>query len=468
MIRMKKASLLLVLALSSSFALAQPAAPEGAPETIHGEAFSTVVAAVAVPFLLSLDDYIPRIEKEASARLKEPVTIRKIRLIAFPLPHVVIDGITVGKSEDLKVGKVTVTPALLSFFSPTKVISSIEIDGLVLTQKAIDKIPLWSKQDGPASQPPAVRIGSVRLDDALVRLDAANFGPFDARILLDDSGAPAEASLTTRDGKLKALVKPEKSAYLITASAKGWKVPVGPPVVFDELDVEGIATLADATFSRITGKLYGGTASGKASIAWQKGMQVKGDFDLQQVELKNLVPILSPGTKVSGRLSAKPVFTAAAKDAGGLMNALRLTTPFDVQNGVVYGVDIQKAAMTLGKQGTSDGETRFDQLSGHLALEQSTYKFTQLKIVSGALGADGNLGISPRKELSGRVTAQVRALGTSAGVALNVSGTVQSPTVMPTGGTIAGAALGTVVLPGIGTGVGAKAGQMIEGLFGRK
>jgi len=427
-----------------------------------------VAAAVAVPFLLPLEDYIPRIEKAVSDRLNEPVKIRKIRLVAFPLPHAVIDGITVGKSEDLKVGKVTVTPEILSLLSATKVIRSIEIDSLLMTQKAIEMIPLWSKQEGPVSQPPAVRIKSLRLEDALVKLNAANFGPFDARVLLDEAGSPAEASMETRDGKLKALVRPEKSAYRITANAKGWKAPVGPPVVFDELNVEGVATLADATFNRITAKLYGGTASGNASIAWQKGMQVKGSFDLQQVELTNLVPILSPGTKISGRLSAKPVFSASAKQAAGLMNALRLATPFDVQSGVFHGVDIQRAAMTLGKQGTSDGETRFDQLSGHLALDQSTYRFTQLRIASGALGAEGQVGVSPKKELSGRVTAQVKALGTSAGIALNVAGTVQSPTVMPTGGTIAGAALGTVLLPGIGTGVGAKAGQMLEGLFGKK
>lgn len=61
-----------------------------------------VVAAVAVPFFIPLDDYIPRIEKEASARLKEPVKIGKIRLVAFPLPHAIVDGITIGKSEDLK------------------------------------------------------------------------------------------------------------------------------------------------------------------------------------------------------------------------------------------------------------------------------------------------------------------------------------------------------------------------------
>jgi uncharacterized protein involved in outer membrane biogenesis len=37
-----------------------------------------LIVAVAVPFFVTLDDYIPRIEKEASARLKEPVTIKSI------------------------------------------------------------------------------------------------------------------------------------------------------------------------------------------------------------------------------------------------------------------------------------------------------------------------------------------------------------------------------------------------------
>ena len=427
-----------------------------------------VAVAAAVPFFVSLDDYVPRIEKEASNRLTEPVTVGKIRLSALPLPHVTIDGIAVGKGGDLTVGKVTVTPDLMSLLSSTKVIRSIEIDGLVLTQKAIEKIPAWAKQDAASSAPPPVRIGGVRLDGTIVKLGAGTFGPFDAKVNLDDNGAPADVALTTRDGKLKALVKPDKSSYRITANAKGWKVPVGPPIVFDELDVEGVATTAEATFSRISAKLHGGKAAGKVSVGWQKGLQLKGTLDIHQVDLKTLVPLLAPGTRVGGKLDAKPVFSASAKDAGGLMNALRLSTPFDVRNGVLHGFDLQKAASTFGKQGASEGETRFDQLSGRLAIEQSAYKLTQLRIGAGAYGAEGNVGISAKKDLSGRVNAQVKALGTSTVVPLNVAGTVQSPMVLPTGGAMAGAAIGTAILPGLGTGVGAKAGQMIEGLFGKK
>lgn len=104
---------------------------------------SLLAAAVALPFFIPLDGYIPRIEKEASARLEEPVSIKSIRLNALPLPHVTIQGVTIGKADDITLGKVTVTPDLMSLLGSTKVIKGIEIDSLVLTRKGIDKIPAW-------------------------------------------------------------------------------------------------------------------------------------------------------------------------------------------------------------------------------------------------------------------------------------------------------------------------------------
>ena len=42
--------------------------------------------AAVLPFFISLNDYIPRIEKETSARLQEPVSIKSIRFAVLPLP----------------------------------------------------------------------------------------------------------------------------------------------------------------------------------------------------------------------------------------------------------------------------------------------------------------------------------------------------------------------------------------------
>src|SRR3990167_947051 len=96
--------------------------------------------AVTLPFFISLDDYIPQIEKEASTRLGQPVSIKRIRFSALPLPHVTIDGITVGTAADLSIGTVVVTPDLFSLLQSTKVIKRVDIDSPSLTRKAIDSI----------------------------------------------------------------------------------------------------------------------------------------------------------------------------------------------------------------------------------------------------------------------------------------------------------------------------------------
>jgi uncharacterized protein involved in outer membrane biogenesis len=426
-----------------------------------------VLILAVVPFFISLNDYIPQIEKAASERLKEPVKIGKLSLALLPTPHLTVDDITVGKAQDLTLGKVTATPALSSLFTTPRVIRSLEIDKLVLTQAGLDKIPQWMKPDKP-DEPAAVLIESIKLDDATLKLAKATFGPFDARLAMAGS-ALESASIVGRDGKLKALVKPEgKDKYVIDASAKEWKVPVGPAVLFDELNVKGVATLKNASFDDVRAKLYGGTVAGKATVDWEKGLQLKGNLDVRQVDIRPLLQALGRPASVSGRITARPVFSARAASVDQIPAALRLETPFEVHGGVLHGMDIGKAAtMLVTRDGAKGGETRFDRLSGHLVLERGTRRLTKLDIASGSLSANGNVTASPRDELSGRINAKVSAASVaSATVPLNVSGTVQSPVLFPTGGSVAGAAIGTAVAGPLGTAVGSKVGQWTEGLFG--
>lgn len=429
----------------------------------------------AIPFLVSLDDYIPVLERELSSRLKEPVKIGRLRAAGLPLPHATASGITIGKAGDIKVGKVSVTPDLWSLASATRVVKSIEIDGLTLTQGAIDRIPLWAKTDAKSAEAagaPAVRVQSIRLEDAVLKLDKATFGPFDARLELSVQGHPESASIATRDGKLKAHVRPGDSGYLIEASAKDWKPPVGAALHFDVLSIKGVATRKGASLADIRAKLYGGSVSGKLTAGWEKGVQLKGEAAVDQVEIAPLLQALGRPATFSGKLTARPVtFSASAAKADQIASALRLETPFEVHNGILHGVDIRKAASSLvSRDGGKGGETRFDKLSGHLALDRGTRRLSGLNAVSGSLSADGNVVVTPRDELSGRVNASVKAASVAAAtVPLNVSGTLQSPLLLPTGGTLAGAAVGTAILgPGVGTSVGSRVGQWTEGLLGGK
>lgn len=430
-----------------------------------------LIIALALPFFISLNDYIPQIEQEISTRLKEPVSIKSIRFTLLPSPYVTVDGVAVGGVDGVVLGKLLVTPDLFSLLRSVKIIRSIKIDSLTLTQKTIDKISAWAMPDADNS-PQQVRVERIQLDNVLVGFGHKNIGPFDARISLDSRGELADASISSQDNKLRVSIKPDpsgKSSYLIDASAKAWTLPAGPALVFDELSIKGVLTRSDANFGAVSARLYGGTAIGKTSVSWQNGWQLDGNLDISHMELEQVAALLSPGIRVSGRLSAQPAFAASAASADQVIGALRLKTFFNVQNGALHGIDIQKAATSLVRQGTTGGETRFEQLSGHLHLVQRSYRFTQIRIASGSLAVDGQVSILPKKELSGRVNAEVRVLGVGSGVPLNVTGTIEKPVLYPTGGTMAGAAVGTVLMgPGIGTTVGAKVGGWAEGLFGKQ
>lgn len=430
-------------------------------------AFSVLLAVLAVlPLFIPLDSYRARIEAMVSERLKEPVSLQRLSLRGLPAPHVVLEGITIGKDGDLRLDRLSVNPALLSLPTSTKVIRSIEIDGLLLTQRALDKIPQWTKTDPKA--PPAafkVEVREIRLNDASLQLQQKKLGPFDAEVALGTDGLPQRALLSTRDGKLKATLLPADQGRLrLNVEARDWVLPLGPPMKFDLLKVSGHATPVSLDLRQIESKLYQGAITGTMEIGWQKGLRLKGQLAVDGVELRDLVPLFAPSAKISGRLTAKPVFSGESAKPDQIAGVMRLETPFDIRGGVLQGIDLQRAATQLIKR-ESGGETRFDTLSGHFAMERGTQRITQLKVASGALSADGHVTIAPDKSLSGRVNAQVAG---AVVVPLNLSGSLSSPMALPTGASLTGAALGSVIMPGVGTAAGAKVGNWAEGLFGGK
>jgi uncharacterized protein involved in outer membrane biogenesis len=418
------------------------------------------------PLFISIDDYRPQIERILSERIKESVRLKNLRLAGLPLPHLVIEGVEIGKA-DVEVGRIAVTPDLLSLLGDIKIIRSVDISGLVINQNAVDRLPLWVATD-PRAKPAnfTVLVRNISLDDAVLKLQKTTFGPFDARVSIAGNGRPERADVTARDGKFKATIKQAGKQFDIEVQAKDWRPPAGPPIHFDELLVRGMATLDDANLPEVKAKLYGGTVTGQMTMGWHKGLQLKGSYVVSAVELRDLVPLFSPETRLSGRLTAKPVFSASAPSAERLKNALKLETPFDIRDGVLQGIDIQKAASSLLTRDSS-GQTRFDMLSGHFAMERGTQRISGLNVASGSLAADGNVSIAPNKTLSGRINAQVKVGGLSAAtVPLNISGTLDAPLALPTGAAMAGGAIGTAILPGVGTAIGAKAGNWAEGLFG--
>jgi uncharacterized protein involved in outer membrane biogenesis len=426
--------------------------------------FVVIALLAIVPFFISLNNYIPALEKEAATVLGEPVSIDSLHASLFPVPHARIDGIVVGASEDISIGKVTLTPDLWSLFSSAKVIRTVDVENVALSHKAFSILTALTQQKPSSTK---IRVEKIHIHAATVKLEQSSFGPFDVRVQVSSLQQPGELVLTTRDGALKARAVPEGARYALEVTARDWTPPMGPAIRFDELTVKGTAHSEGADLNYIAGKLYGGTMVGKVSIGAAKELTLRGNLELKSIELKHAVALVSPKTRVSGLLDAKPVFSSYARTAAQLGEALRLETPFTVRDGVLYGFDLMKAATSFGREASAGGETRFDQLEGQLVMERGAYRFSDLNIASSGIAARGNVAISSSKALSGQLSTNVKALGKNAGIPLIVAGTLDSPMLYPNPTALAGAAAGTVILPGVGTAAGAKLGEFVGDLFGK-
>jgi uncharacterized protein involved in outer membrane biogenesis len=430
-----------------------------------GVVLAVLVALVAlVAVLVRLDDYIPVVEKEVSARIGEPVSIKHLHVAVLPVPHARADDITIGGADRIHVARLILIPELWSLLREEKVIRSIELEDLTLPHQALGAIAALTQADRRAGK---IRVKKIRLTNAVVKLEKSTFGPFDVDVQVSATGAQAgHLTLKTRDGKLSANLTPQDAHYRLEIAARGWTPPLGPPLVFDELNVQGLVRAKGAELDAVQATIYGGTVSGKAAVAWDKGIAVKGNLDVKRVELRDVLATVSRQARLSGKVDAKPAFSSHARTTAELGDELKVDTPFTVHQAVLHGIDLMKAAATLGRS-SSGGDTRLDQLAGQLRIEGRTYRISELRISSGPLAVRGNLQVSASRALSGRVNANAGGLGGLAGVPLTISGTVDSPQIAPDARALAAAAAGTALLgPGLGTAAGAKLGNVVEGLFG--
>jgi len=196
-------------------------------------------------------------------------------------------------------------------------------------------------------------------------------------------------------------------------------------------------------------------------------LRVSAELEPRQVDIEGLVQAFGRQTAVAGKFSGQTTLAAEAGELGALIRSLHTRTTFSVQPATLTRLDLAKAVTTAGI--SRGGTTPLDELTGTLDTQGTAdgivMRYSGLKARSGVLIASGNLKLFNRK-LDGEVA--VDLVDGVVGVPLKVGGSMSDPEVSLTGGALAGAAVGTALLPGVGTAIGARVGQQVEKLFGEE
>ena len=391
-----------------------------------GAALVLAIAAAAVPLLVPAAKLIPTITRIASEKLGQPVSITDLHLYLFPTPRAIAKGIEVGRKGEVLVEELEIVPDLLSLLSGPKSIRIVRARGVSMKQAALAMADSLPKSSGEGE---AVLVRRVRLEQVSLQHAAVKPPPFDLDLELGDALALETAQLEARDLALK-----------VVATREAPKV---------------------ASFA-FEGSAYGGTVRGTARLDTSKQFQVSGNAALAGVEMLPVQALLGKPAQFSGRLKTEAVFSARARRPELLADALVLDAPFEISGGTYHGYDLSKVGALSGKL-ERGGSTRFDELRGKVQVRGRQVKVADLCAKSPSLSAGGNVEIAADQQLSGKLDVSVAKTGGFVGIPVQLRGTTSDPWFTPTKGYLIGAAVGTLVLPGIGTSIGSSLGSRVEG-----
>jgi uncharacterized protein involved in outer membrane biogenesis len=419
-----------------------------------------LAVAIAVPFLVPVERFIPDLERLASQKLGQPVSVEDLRLYLLPFPRVVASRISIGKRDQVMIGELELQPDLLSLLSGPRTVRLIRADRVAVDVSAFALLSAMpkSKSTGEPILVHRILLTTVKFNHASVDLPL-----FDVDVHLREGLRLREARFETRDGSVTLVVQPNGAeGSTVALAAANWTLPVGAPLMFEELAARGTLKGGELELSQIEGLLYGGKLAGSARADWTKQWQLSGKATLAGVDLVPVQKALGKPAKLSGRLKADAAFSSSAKEARQLREALFVDGPFEVVGGAYQGVDLAKAGNLTGERAVDDA-TVFQELKGNLELRGENVKLNQLCVRSPKVVAGGNVEIAADRALSGKLDVSVAQTGGFLGVPVSLGGTTDEPSVRPSKGYLIGAAIGTMLLPGIGTSIGSSLGGRIEG-----
>lgn len=432
-----------------------------------------VLVIVAAPFVVPLKGFMPQISELASMRLGHPVALADLRLSLWPTPGAVAHGVRVGKANDIAIEDIRIKPALLTLFGDAPVINEIRARKVTLTESGLAIITRLSKRSAekPVAQSKStsgLRIDRIVLEDVKVEHSTLRLPPFDLELRLGRGNALQQASFIARDGTFRLVMTPRGPDEIgLDLQAKNWAVPVKDlRLTFRSLVAQGILRGSRLSFKPIHAVLYGGRVTGDAALAWGARWDLHAALQIKRVDVAKLQRALKREAKLSGRLSAQAKLSAKAKTAQALADHLVLDAPFRIDQGALGGMDLSKAASVASGNIPAGGETRFEQFTGNLKIRGRVRRVNDFCARSSALAAGGYVQVSGKEQLSGKLDVAVANTAGLVKVPVKLSGTTSNPVATPSRAMSLGAIIGTLLLPGVGTALGAAAGSLLEGQAG--
>ena len=388
---------------------------------------AVVAIAVAIVEFMPVGGYVPAVERLASNHIGEPVSIQSMSMSALSGFEFRLENVKIGTTQDVQIGSVTLSPTFDSLFRARKVIPSIEADTVSIAPEALGRLPRWMTAATADSnvQVEQLSLRGVRIERRDFRMPLLN-----ATFRFNRDHSIAHTRFETSDGKFSSEIVPREGRWDVSVNASGWVPPLGPGIEIADLTARGSAIRNELRVDEFDARLYGGVVTGNVLVNWADGWRAGGELEAARIDLSRLMGAFTRTARTSGALEAKGRFEMQSNSVHTLLDNPRIDTTFTVRRGDLDGVDLVRA-LQAGREGTTGGSTKFEELTGVLAIANQRYQYRNLQLSAGILNAVGNLDIAPSQDVSGRVFVELRSQANQLRNNLLITGTLRAVTLRP-------------------------------------
>ncbi|QHI98869.1 hypothetical protein GT347_13230 [Xylophilus rhododendri] len=390
--------------------------------------------AVAIP---SEEQLARKAEKALGEKLGVPVHIGQLHWQLLPTPLIEVRDARTEQDRPIELKHLQAWPRLGRLLHLEIAFSRVRLAGASLPQPSLHAL------HGAESKPTPT--GPLHLGDLPV-----------ARVEFSDvvwTGKRPVPLSFDGDADFDTQWRPRRAAV--------WRTETSPPARLDLQRLDG-QDRWQADVAIASGTWNGTLAMQQPS---PETFRITGELDPKGIDLSQLLEAFKRRPVLAGRASGHSTLQAEGGKLGEIVQSLRTSTRFSVAPATILRFDLDRTIRTLGKEHA--GTTPLDSLTGVLDTQNGAdgieMRYHDLVARSGKLSARGSVVLKNRQ-----VDADVAVdlVDGVVGVPLKITGPVDRPSYSVPASAIAGAAVGTAVLPGVGTVLGARIGDAIGRIFG--
>ena len=347
---------------------------------IAGTLAVLVVVATTLHLLVSRDAIRRQLEAVLTATFETPVSIGKLDVSTLPDALLSARQITFARRDqapNLSVAAVHVDVSMSQIWRGEVVISELRLEDVTGGLEGL--LEYIGRMSEASDDPPPVDMALRRIVASPVRLltrQGRRLGPYEIAIQFGLEGELVAVSIARLDTLVRLnMARGEPGSVNFGFTARDWRVPYGPPLVFDRVDAVGrwLKDQGELEVQDLRMGAYGGAVAGQVRLGWGEEWLLKGQVLVEGVDTGAFLRALGrPG--LTGALDWDGAFELRAPELALLLRSPELAGDFTLRNGSL------RASRKAGGRAARRPALPFETLEGQIRYKPGRLELRRLQL----------------------------------------------------------------------------------------